>query len=294
MWLETVEHLVRILDVGHVVLACHSAGTLYLMNSIYHHRDLLSPKRPYIAFFGPWVSPTISGVALLSAAKMLPSSLISQFASINTFVAQKIMPSFSFSAGALSAVSNIIPSFSSSSKEPGPEELKVRKKQAECYGMDKDELAFLEKHGMKFVMTEGVKGVNEEALLCLKKTTTGTEGKPASWGPAEDFETFVKELADRERTRRRDSLPQQGGDDGDDDVVAQKLKIDAFFGETDYMIGKKGDEYFRSCWDHEEYRDAFEFEGTMIEKSNHDSVSECWRGGIEKLFREAKWSLLGQ
>ena len=154
--------------------------------------------------------------------------------------------------------------------------------------MDKESVEILEKTGFKFLMAESIKGVNEDALLCLKKPGTGTDGKPASWEAAEDYEAFVRDLAGRERERLR-KLSAQGLGEGE----AEKLKIDTFFAESDFMIGKKGEEFFRACWNRAEFRDAFEFEGMMVEKSNHDSVMECWRGGFEKMCREARWSLLG-
>jgi len=53
VWLETVPALLQQLDIEHVALLTHSAGTIYTLNTLYHHRSLLDPKAPYVAFLGP-------------------------------------------------------------------------------------------------------------------------------------------------------------------------------------------------------------------------------------------------
>lgn len=52
VWLETVPALLQRLDVKHVSMVTHSAGTVYTLNTLFHHRSLLDPKAPYVAFLG--------------------------------------------------------------------------------------------------------------------------------------------------------------------------------------------------------------------------------------------------
>ena len=52
VWLETVPALLRKLGVEHVSLFSHSAGTMYALNTLVHHRSILDPKAPYMAFLG--------------------------------------------------------------------------------------------------------------------------------------------------------------------------------------------------------------------------------------------------
>ena len=52
VWLETVPALLRRLDVKHVAMVTHSAGAVYTLNTLIHHRSLLDPDAPYVAFLG--------------------------------------------------------------------------------------------------------------------------------------------------------------------------------------------------------------------------------------------------
>lgn len=52
VWFETVPALLQRLDVKHIAIVTHSAGTIYTLNTLLHHRSLLGPKAPYVAFLG--------------------------------------------------------------------------------------------------------------------------------------------------------------------------------------------------------------------------------------------------
>ena len=52
VWLETVPALLQKLDVKNVSLMTHSAGTVYTLNTLLHHRAFLDPKVPSVAFLG--------------------------------------------------------------------------------------------------------------------------------------------------------------------------------------------------------------------------------------------------
>jgi len=52
IWLETVPALLQRLDVRHVAMVTHSAGAVYTLNTLSHHRSFLDPKAPYVAFLG--------------------------------------------------------------------------------------------------------------------------------------------------------------------------------------------------------------------------------------------------
>ena len=51
-WVELVPRLLAYLGIQHVALASHSAGTMYLLNTLYHCRDLLYPNNPVINMLG--------------------------------------------------------------------------------------------------------------------------------------------------------------------------------------------------------------------------------------------------
>jgi hypothetical protein len=52
VWLETVPHLLKHVGVDNVALVTHSAGTIYTLNTLLHHRHFLDSRRPYVAFLG--------------------------------------------------------------------------------------------------------------------------------------------------------------------------------------------------------------------------------------------------
>ena len=226
----------------------------------------------------PWVHPNHSNATLLSIAEMLPSGLIGNFDKIANFVGRNIAPACNASASAFTAVASVF-----KKDEPSEKELDEKQKKEEGFGMNKEEVELMEKLGVSYMMAEGVSGVTEEALLCLKKTAKGTEGVHAHWGCAENYEVFVRGLAERERRRTA------SGSDGHEEPC--RLRVDAFFGQSDFVIGKGGQRYFRNCWTNPEYADVIDVEEHVIDRSNHDSVMDVWRSGFLKLLEETKKSL---
>jgi hypothetical protein len=51
-WVEIVPRLLAHLDIQHVSLASHSAGTIYLLNTLYYCRDILRPDKPMVTLLG--------------------------------------------------------------------------------------------------------------------------------------------------------------------------------------------------------------------------------------------------
>lgn len=60
VWLELVPRLLEHLGIEHVALASHSAGTIYLLNTLYHYRDILHPEKPSVTMLGMSPSPSLS------------------------------------------------------------------------------------------------------------------------------------------------------------------------------------------------------------------------------------------
>jgi pimeloyl-ACP methyl ester carboxylesterase len=52
VWLEIVPALLKHLDIQRVSLMCHSAGTIYLLNTLYRFPEILDPKAPFVALIG--------------------------------------------------------------------------------------------------------------------------------------------------------------------------------------------------------------------------------------------------
>lgn len=55
LWVKLVPRLLAHLAVDHVVLLSHSSGTIYLLNTLYHCREVLHPERPYVALLGTFL-----------------------------------------------------------------------------------------------------------------------------------------------------------------------------------------------------------------------------------------------
>jgi len=52
VWIEIVPRLLAHLGIKHVCLASHSAGTIYLLNTLYCCREILDPEKPMVTFLG--------------------------------------------------------------------------------------------------------------------------------------------------------------------------------------------------------------------------------------------------
>lgn len=122
---------------------------------------------------------------------------------------------------------------------------------------------------MKYKFAEGIKGINDEAKLCLRMC------EDADWGEAQDYATCMKVIAQRERT-----LQQQ-------DPGRAKLNVEAFFAGSDIMIGKRGQEYFEQCWQQNECKESLDFATKTYPKTNHDSVLiDYKKGALRDVFEK--------
>jgi hypothetical protein len=52
VWVELVPLLLAHLGIKHVALVSHSAGTMYLFNTLHYCREILHPERPFVALLG--------------------------------------------------------------------------------------------------------------------------------------------------------------------------------------------------------------------------------------------------
>jgi hypothetical protein len=116
------------------------------------------------------------------------------------------------------------------------------------YGLDRDVQIELEKLTAKFIFKESTVGANEEALQCVRK------GAP--WLECDDYAQFAKSFADSERRR------------GD---ASGKMRMRAYFAESDVMIGKTGQKYFENCF--RRFEDVLDFDSSTVLEENHDSLA---------------------
>ncbi|RLM00574.1 hypothetical protein CFD26_108442 [Aspergillus turcosus] len=280
VWLELVPLLLDHLGIDHVALVSHSAGVIYLLNTLFYCPQLLHPQQPYVAFLAPWVNPAHSQVTAMQLAQFIPKPAFSVWNQVPRFFLLKASPAIGFSGAVVSRIRDLFSSGGSHQPSSSTEELNRHRIQ-EVYGMPLELQVELQKCVPEFLFQEETTGANAEALQCLRKCP------PGNWGKADDYWEFVREFADLMRSRR---LEEQGPDAGG----RSKLKVQAFFAESDIMIGTKGQTYFTECWGGKDrnFLDIYDFQTWTVPGENHDSV--CTSPAIlEMIFEEAKKSDLG-
>ncbi|KAL6812852.1 alpha/beta-hydrolase [Trichoderma sp. SZMC 28013] len=269
-WIEIVPPLLAHLDIEHIALISHSFGVMYLLNTLHHYRNMLHPERPFVAFMAPWVDPAHSKLTLWKMAQHIPTQAIS--------LMNRITPAFATSGTIFTKAS----SFLSSSLGGGDgQELSFqeinRKKLATDYDLPRDVQLELGPMRMKKIFEGDTTGANDEALQCLRK------GDGSSWGECDDYNVFVKTFVSAERQKQQLDANSQGH---------AKLKMRAYFAESDVMIGTEGQKYFEQCWGWQEntFEDVIDFSSSTVAGTDHDSVMESIEV-LEKLFKDVKGSL---
>jgi hypothetical protein len=263
VWLETVPCLLKQLKATHVALIAASAGTIFLMNTLYYLPHILPPKSPYAAFLAPWVHPNHSHVTAMTIASYIPNKLIANYWNrVSYFIAMTLRPAFQSSSGVLSSA----PVTAKSAPNTGEDT-----RHFEALGMTTKQRDATLEAMVNFVFAEDTTGANDEAMLCLKK------GKGVMWDICDDYEAFVPKLS----LKWKQEFPES------------KLKIQAYFAEDDIMIGTRGAEYFKKCWNEEACSEAILFEGIQTSGTTHDSIGDPVHAILEEVLRQAKRSLEG-
>lgn len=199
----------------------------------------------------------------MNLASKIPSPVIDQLSSLQSFVMSRVAPTLSFSGGLISSSAALL-----GSKPDEDAEIKVGsdKDAAEKYGVDIETAKLISSNAVKFHLAEDTTAGNEEAKLCLMK------GGSASWGVLADYEDCVRSIADEV------VASSDGGQIG-------RLRVDAFFAASDSLIGKGGQEYFEKCWRRESMAGKVDFDSQTCEGTDHDSVLVDFRlGPLKKVF----------
>ncbi|KAH8127748.1 hypothetical protein LI328DRAFT_164773 [Trichoderma asperelloides] len=250
-WIELVPRLLAHLQIEHVALACHSAGTIYLLNTLVRCREILDPNRPLAVLIAPWIDPAHSQVAAMQMAQNLPASVFSIWHNIPKLV--------SVGETAFQKMSKLLPFSSGISTTETPSLVRNRQRIESEYGMPLELQKELQALTLKSMLNENLVGADSELLQCLRKGPAGL------WGECEDYALFVKRLAELERSRRA----REG------DINGENLRIDAYFAETDVMIGENGQKYLEDCWrgsGEDDFHDVLNFTATTVDETDHDSV----------------------
>lgn len=216
----------------------------------------------------PFVDGACSQAPLIAALQGLPVFSFAHWNKLATFFALKASVLTGASSGLLANFAKVI---APGSNEPSEDEKNMKFIEMNC-GLKVDTQVELDKAMTQGMFGEETVGANSEALSCLKKGPTGI------WGEADDMRLLVSNMVSRMKET-------PSGEQG-------KLRVRLYFSESDIMTGKKGQQYFQSCWTGEpggeDRGDYLDVETTMIAKSDHDSVFKSGEA-LEGVFR-----LLGQ
>ncbi|GAB7358380.1 hypothetical protein MBLNU230_g2450t1 [Neophaeotheca triangularis] len=277
VWIETVPALMAALGVSHVSLLTHSAGAVYLLNTMYHHRDLLDPQNPYVAIIAPWVDYLHSQTTIGVLTSKLPNNLISHWSSVFKFINLRIAPAFNWSGDVFSSASELL--------NPEPADSSDTTTDAERYGVSEPVARELLSYRTKVWMAEDSSAANDEVLLCLKK------GEGPVWGVCEDYGRFVVDFCEKEAGRRGTGVGREsdGGDDGG------RLRLRTFYAESDVMIGSEGQKYFDECWRQACVEGVVDFAAKELPKTDHESVLvDFKKGALREVFEEKQAIALRQ
>lgn len=248
-FLEVVPALLEHLNIKHISLASHSAGTIFCLNLLAAHPELLDPSCPSVTFIAPWVHQSLSGNLWLAAAALLPNKLLDYVD--NLWQLNRLRPKV-----------HVL--------------LSMCKRRAtrqeewsgflDCFGVTQMTMQMRREFQSKCAFLENMAGANDEARLCLKSV----RGQ-CHWGAAEDYDDLVANL--KQAWGRR--------------VVAgeQKLNVNIMFPWKDAFIGVRGMEYFEDCWTLERCQDSMEVMVTNGFMTDHDSVIGC---AMIPMFEAAK------
>ncbi|KAK8082590.1 hypothetical protein PG996_001371 [Apiospora saccharicola] len=265
VWLETATALLKHLGIDHVALVSHSAGTIYNLNLLYRFRDILSPTKPFVALFAPFVHPTHSRVVYLQMAQWLPNQAFNAWHHIPRLVVTKAQPAFASSGAVFTKATSAILGKPGNSSDGGHSSRRIEKK----YGVTRDLQTELDELIPKTMFEGQTVGADSEVMQCLKKGATGT------WGECDDYPTYIRNLAELERSR--------GLEEG-----KARVKVRIYFAETDAMIGQRGKMYLEECWagNEGEFEDCIDFAAESIEGADHDTVCRKLKV-LEAIFHEA-------
>ncbi|XWW95407.1 hypothetical protein V2A60_003365 [Cordyceps javanica] len=258
IWVELVPQLLAHLNIPHITIISHCAGTVYALNLLYRCRSLLNPDRPMAVLLAPWVDPQHSKMTMMQAAQYIPSPAYSLFNGLSRFAARGMLSTVSSSEAVFNA-------FGMGKRSEAEEQIvqswaqeNSLKLEQEC-GLSTKIQGALQLQTIEHIFSENTAGSSDEARHCARKAAQG------SWGKADDYAVFVKEVAEQERLRARNDA---------DGVSAAKLKVMAFFAATDNIVGEGGRQYVEKCWQGTsgEFDDAFTFSCKTVAGSGHDEL----------------------
>ncbi|KFA65019.1 hypothetical protein S40285_05627 [Stachybotrys chlorohalonatus IBT 40285] len=235
--------LLQHLGIRHVAVACQSGGTVYALDLLLHHPEILNPTAPYFAIGAPWVHPSHTGAFAMSMTSMLPGAAIGtldKWVSLFQAISPIVTPVTGVALGASQIISGpgVIPS-----ADPGDDE-------------DSKREADLFPKCIKYAHTQSITGLSDEAIFLMKKVE-GLDG----WGDWGDYDNLLPRLSAALR------------------AAGKRLAVDVYFAEKDMLIGDagtKGTVWLTECFKKES--ETMNFESHVVKGANHDTVWDLKHG----------------
>jgi hypothetical protein len=284
---EMVPQLLGHLNVPYVSLASHSGGSIYLLNTLLMYPHLLHPHKPYVCLFAPWVLPTHSKMALWQISSLLPAPIIGKLASIAKIVNNNVMPLIALSGGLSSPGLHSTPAPVLIPLTPTtPRSRAASVGSHESYnGLDLDDanvVKELRDYIAMFLFAESIDGVSADAQLFLNKPRSVPWCSPSlEWSDIDHFVPLLSKVMK---------------EDGRLDGHTRTLTIDAFHAASDHMVGKRGQDWFNSCWKGSSSPSArsglsepvqqyshqgYDYRSEVVESTDHDNLVDSAFGASE-------------
>lgn len=201
----------------------------------------------------------------MQAARLIPSGAFGVWNLL-----PKAQPAFASSGKFFTGLSNAV--FGSNSQE---DRRSADSKRLEAeYGIPRKVQDRLNDLIFKSMLSENTVGANSEALLCLNK------GPGVTWGACQNYNVYVKRLHEAERQRLAGAGTER---------TREKLRIRAYFAESDALIGKTGNLYLTDLFKSETGglgSDFVDFEASTIAGTDHDTLFEKL-DVLEEIFGQA-------
>lgn len=259
-WLDIVPALLDHVGVKYVHLAAHSAGTIFILNTLLHQRHLLHPTTPFVAMFGPWVHPSKSGMWGLTAVSLLPELAIGTWHHWAKLVNQNIAPVLRASGVPIANASRL--SFNAVSKTKVREDASIRDDMAVAWRKASEAVI------TNYIFAESVEGASHEALLCLRKGST-------TWGSWRDHDEVILRIAQNEAARPQAPSAEPHG----------KLNFQIYFAENDEMIGKGGQRWLESCFRQDGVSESVDLASEVVPGTDHNDVLALQKRAMEKMVQ---------
>ncbi|GAB1312489.1 hypothetical protein MFIFM68171_02699 [Madurella fahalii] len=257
LWLDVIPALLAHLGIRHVSVACHSGGTIWALDFVFHHPQLLHPSRPYLAIGGPWILPAHTGSTGLSILQHLPVSVLANTDKFARLVNNHIGPTLGTSFGlTLNLLEKLIPA----SLTNGGDAAGGGDALPEGAAFEEEIWASV----IDRVYAEGVQGISADAVVLMQRVD-GVDGW-SDWG---DYDRLVPRLAEALR------------------AAGVRLRVDVFYADKDKMIGdggSRGPLWFDQCWNETSRAGVIDYQSRTVKGADHDGIWSLKWDAVQEVF----------